>query len=69
MKKYVQDLAQRVVTVFVVTLTGMATAAESFDVITFRWDVALTTSASAATLALLTGLAARLSRDKSSAGF
>lgn len=69
MKRYVADLAQRTLTVFIVTLAGLASAAEPFDVTTFRWDLALTVSSSAATLALLVGLAARLSRDKNSAGF
>lgn len=69
MKNYLLDLLQRTVTVFVVTLAGIAVAAEPFNVLTFQWDAALTTSASAATLALLTGLAARLSRDKNTAGF
>lgn len=69
MKRYLADLAQRVITVFVMTLAGLAVAAEPFDVVTFHWGPALTLSASSATLALLTGLAARLSRDKGSAGF
>lgn len=69
MIKYIADLAQRVITVFVVTLAGLAVAAEPFDVVTFHWGPALTISGSAATLALITGLAARLSRDKDSAGF
>lgn len=68
-KTYVLDLVQRVVTAFVLTLAGLAAAAEPFDVLTFQWDVALATSTSVAVLALLTGLAARLSRDKNSAGF
>lgn len=69
MIKYIADLAQRTVTVFVMTLAGLATAAEPFDVVTFHWGPALTISGSAATLALITGLAARLSRDTNSAGF
>lgn len=68
-KTYVLDLVQRVVTAFVLTLAGLAAAAEPFDVLTFQWDVALTTSTSVAVLTLLTGLAARFSGDKNSAGF
>lgn len=69
MKKYLADLAQRTGTVFVVTLAGLAVAAEPFDMLTFNWPSALGTSGSAAVLALLVGLAARLSGDKDSAGF
>lgn len=69
MRTYLLDLLQRVVTAFVLTLAGLAAAAEPFNVLTFAWGPALTVSASVAALALLTGLAARLSRDKDSAGF
>lgn len=69
MRTYLIDLAQRVVTAFVLTLAGLATSAEPFDIMTFRWGTALAVSGSVAVLALLTGLAARLSRDKDSAGF
>jgi hypothetical protein len=63
------DLGQRVVTAFVMALAGMMTAAGPFDMMTFRWIPALQVSGSVAVLALVTGLAARLSRNKDSAGF
>lgn len=69
MKRYLADLAQRVGTVFVLSLAGSVTLDNPFNVTTFQWDVALTQAGSLATLALLTGLAARMSRDKNSAGF
>jgi len=69
MKRYLADLAQRTGTTFVVTLAGLAVAAEPFDLLTFAWGPALTTSGSAAVLAALLGLSAKLSRDKDSAGF
>lgn len=69
MRTYLLDLAQRVVTTFVVSLAGLATAAEPFNLMTFAWIPALQVSGSLAVLALLIGLAARLSRDKDSAGF
>lgn len=68
MGTYARDLAQRVVTVFVLTLGGLAAADEPFDVMTFGWGDALTTSGSTAVLALLLGLGARLTGTKDSAG-
>ena len=69
MTKYLTDLLYQVAGAFSVTLTGLAVAAEPFDVLAFDWGTALTASGSAATLALLHGLAARFQGDKDRARF
>ena len=69
MRTYLLDLAQRVLAAFLLTLAGLATAAEPFDMLAFQWGTALATAGSAAVLTLIVGLAARFSRDKNSAGF
>ncbi len=68
MNTYLKDLAERVLGVFATTLAGTAVAAEPFNVITFEWGAALTTSGSAAVLALLIGVASRAKGDPNSAG-
>lgn len=65
---YFKDLAQRVLTVFVLSLGGLMASATPFDVRTFAWDQALTASASAAVLALVLGLGAKLTGSPDSAG-
>lgn len=65
---YFKDLAQRVMTVFLTSLGGMMAAATPFDVVTFGWVRALTVSASAAVLALVLGLVAKLTGSPESAG-
>lgn len=62
MKTYLIRLAYSVLGAFFATLAGQAGAA-AFDVLTFAWSQALTTSASAAVLVLLHGLAARFQGD------
>lgn len=69
MKKYLIDLAYTVVGTFLVTLAGLAAAAEPFDLFTFTWGAALGTSGSAAVLVLLHGLAARFQGDPDRARF
>ncbi|MFD3535252.1 hypothetical protein [Streptomyces sp. NPDC058664] len=69
MKTYLTDLAYQVAGAFTVTLTGLAIAAEPFDVLAFDWGTALTASGSAATLALLHGVAARFQGDPHRARF
>jgi peptidoglycan/LPS O-acetylase OafA/YrhL len=68
MSAYVKDLAQRVLTVFLTALGGMMAAATPFDVVTFGWVRALTVAASAAVLALVLGLVAKLTGTPDSAG-
>lgn len=68
MTTYFKDLAQRVLTVFLTTLGGMMAAATPFDVLTFGWVRALTVAASAAVLALVLGLVAKLTGSPESAG-
>lgn len=68
MTQYLKDLAERVLGVFLGTLSGVALAAEPFNLLTFDWGTALGTSGSAATLALIVGLAARFRGDPNSAG-
>lgn len=68
MTTYLKDLIQRVVTVFLTTLGGMMAAATPFDVLTFGWVRALTVASSAAVLALVLGLVAKLTGSPESAG-
>lgn len=68
MSAYLKDLTQRVLTAFLVSLGGMMAAAQPFDVMTFGWGRALTVAASAAVLALVLGLAAKLTGTPDSAG-
>jgi hypothetical protein len=68
MSEYVKDLAQRVLTVFLTTLGGMMAAATPFDVLTFGWVRAFTVAGSAAVLALVLGLVAKLTGTPDSAG-
>lgn len=69
MKTYLADLAYTVGGAFALTLAGLATAAEPFDLLTFDWSTNLTVSGSAATLALLHGIAARFQGDPDRARF
>lgn len=69
MRKYLIDLAYTVVGAFVATLLGLVSADEVFNVMTFEWGTALTTSASVAFLALLHGVAARFQGDPNRARF
>lgn len=69
MTTYAKDLAQRVLIVFLTALGGMMAAAQPFDVLTFGWLRALTVSGSAAVLALVLGLLAKLTGTPDSAGF
>lgn len=69
MTTYAKDLAQRVLIVFLTSLGGMMAAAQPFDVLTFGWLRALTVSGSAAVLALVLGLLAKLTGTSDSAGF
>jgi len=68
-KKYLIDLAYTVVGAFVATLLGAITADKVFNVLTFAWGPALTTSASVAFVALLHGVAARFQGDPNRARF
>lgn len=68
MSVYLRDLAQRVLTVFLASLGGMMAAAQPFDVVTFGWVRAFTVAASAAVLALVLGLVAKLTGTPDSAG-
>lgn len=63
MTEYLSRLAYKVGGVFVATLAAMAAAAQPFNVLTFDWGTALTVSGSVAVLALLEGLAGRLTGD------
>lgn len=59
MSEYVKDLFERVISTFLATLSGLALAAQPFDILSFDWPTALTVSASAALLSLLKGVVAR----------
>ncbi|TXS16350.1 hypothetical protein EAO70_13000 [Streptomyces sp. adm13(2018)] len=69
MRTYLLDLAYSVGGAFALTLAGLAAAAEPFDLLAFDWGTSLTVSGSAATLALLHGVAARFQGDKDRARF
>lgn len=69
MRKYLIDLTYTVIGAFVATLLGAITADKVFNVMTFAWGPALTTSASVAFVALLHGVAARFQGDPDRARF
>jgi len=69
MKKYLIDLAYTVVGAFVATLLGAVSADKVFNVLTFAWGPALTTSGSVAFVALLHGVAARFQGNPDRARF
>lgn len=64
---FVRQLALKVSGVFTTALVALALAARPFDVLTFNWTSALTVSGSAAVLALLEGLAGKLTGDRDQA--
>lgn len=68
MTQYVKDLFERVVSTFLATLSGLALAAQPFDLLSFDWRTSLTVSASAAVLSLLKGVAARATGPTDGAG-
>lgn len=64
MSQYLRQLGLKVAGVGVTSLTAMALAAQPFNVLSFDWGTALTVSGSAAALALLEGLAGKLTGDR-----
>ena len=67
MGTFARQLLLKTAGVGVATLSAMALAAQPFNVLTFNWGSALTVSGSAAALALLEGLAGKLTGDKDQA--
>lgn len=63
MQTYLIRLATMTAGVFVATLAGLVSASEVFNLLTFDWPTALTTSGSAALAALIKGVAARFVGD------
>ena len=68
MNHYLKDLAERVTATFLATLSGLALAAQPFDILSFDWGTSLTVSASAAVLSLLKGVVARMTGPTDGAG-
>ena len=64
---FLRQLALKVSGVFVTILFAAATTAKGFDVMTFNWTSALTLAGSGAFLALLEGLAGKLTGDRDQA--
>lgn len=67
MNQYLRQLSLKVGGVFIGALLAVVAAAQPFNALTFDWRTALTIAGSAAVLALLEGLAGRLTGDKDQA--
>lgn len=67
MSQYLRQLSLKVAGVGIASLTALALAARPFNVLEFDWTANLTVAGSAAVLALLEGLAGKLTGDKDQA--